>query len=208
MPAAAQNAFVSTIDAARRIAPQTGIALNVRAGEHLRITDPEGEQVADVFAFNSDDFDEWLSSGRSLDYAGSLYLTTGHQLYSNRSRPMLTIVDDTVGRHDFLLTPCSAEMFRILYGTEEAHPSCFDNLSRALSRYGVPPDRIATTFNVFMNVDVASDGRIRVLPPRSKAGDHLTFRAEIDLLVGITACSAEQSNNGTFKPIDVEVFAA
>ena len=58
---------------------------------------------------------EWLSSGRTIDYANTIYLTTGNILYSNRSRPMWTIVEDTVGRHDFLLTPCSLEMFRILY---------------------------------------------------------------------------------------------
>ena len=33
------------------------------------------------------------------------------------------------------------------------------------------------------------------------------FRAEVALVAGVTACSAEQSNNGTFKPIDIEVIA-
>ena len=71
---------------------------------------------------------EWLSSGRTIDYANTIYLTTGHTLYSNRSRPMWTIVEDTVGRHDFLLTPCSPETFTILYKTTGHHPSCFENL--------------------------------------------------------------------------------
>ena len=44
-------------------------------------------------------------------------------------------------------------------------------------------------------------------PPRSRAGDYLLLRAEMDLVVGVTACSAELSNNGSFKPIDVEVIA-
>jgi uncharacterized protein len=29
----------------------------------------------------------------------------------------------------------------------------------------------------------------------------------MDLLCGLTACSAEGSNNGTFKPIDWEIIA-
>jgi uncharacterized protein YcgI (DUF1989 family) len=135
-------------------------------------------------------------------------LTTGHTLYSNRSRPMWTIVEDSVGRHDFLLTPCSPETFTILYKTTGHHPSCFENLWTNLALFGITPDAIPTTFNVFMNVVVLPNGELQILPPRSRAGDHLLLRAEMDLVVGVTACSAELSNNGSFKPIDVEVHAA
>ena len=77
----------------------------------LTVIDPKGEQVADLLAFNADDIDEVISSGRTLDYAESIYLTMGNSLYSNRSRVMLEIIGDTVGRHDFLLTPCSVDTF-------------------------------------------------------------------------------------------------
>jgi uncharacterized protein len=131
-----------------------------------------------------------------------------HILYSNRSRPMCTIIDDTVGRHDFLYTPCSPETFSILYKTTGHHPSCFENLVAALAPFGIAPDRIPTTFNIFMNVAVASSGALTIHPPRSKAGDSVTFRAEMDLIVGLTACSAELSNNRRFKPIDFEIVAS
>ncbi|MPZ50141.1 MAG: DUF1989 domain-containing protein [Dehalococcoidia bacterium] len=169
-------------------------------GQTLRIIDLEGEQVADLIAF-SPDGEEWLSSGRSIDYNGTLSFTKGHTLYSNRSNPMLTIVEDTVGRHDFLFAPCSPEMFERLYGFDRAHPSCFGNLARALEAFNIGPDRIPTTFNVFMNAVIDLDGSVKVLPPTSKAGDHFGVRAETDLIVGLTACSAEQSNNWRFKPI-------
>jgi len=162
-----------------------------------------GEQVSDVMSFARDDPAEYLSSGRTIDYANTIYLTAGHILYSNRSRPMWTIVEDTVGRHDFLLTPCSPEMFAILYKTTGHHPSCFENLAESLRPFGIRPDAIPTTFNVFMNVDVLPSGELRILPPRSRPGDRLVLRAEMDLIVGVTACSAELSNNGRFKPIDV-----
>lgn len=186
--------------------PQTGIAFRLARGQTLRIIDPTGEQVSDLVAFNADDGDEWLSSGRSIDYADTIYLTTGHVLYSNRSHPMLTIGEDRVGRHDFLLTPCSPETFQIIYDKHEYHPSCFENLWRNLAPFGIAPDRIPTTFNVFMNVAVGPDGKLSIGPPPSKAGDWTEFRAEMDLTVGVTACSAELSNNGSFKPIDVEVY--
>jgi uncharacterized protein YcgI (DUF1989 family) len=189
------------------LAPQTGTGLVVQRGELLKIIDPEGEQVSDLTSFARDDPAEWLSSGRTIDYANTIFLTAGHTLYSNRSRPMWTIVEDTVGKHDFLLTPCSPEMFAIIYKATGHHPSCFENLARGLEPFGIKPDAIPTTFNVFMNVDVLPAGELRILPPRSRAGDHLLLRAEMDLIVGITACSAELSNNGRFKPIDVEVHA-
>ena len=187
------------------LAPRTGVGFTVRRGDLVRVIDPTGEQVSDLVSFASEDPAEWLSSGRSIDYANTIYLTTGHTLYSNRSRPMWTIVEDTVGRHDFLLTPCSADTFRIIYGIDTPRPSCFANLAQHLAPFGIRPDMIPTTLNVFMNVVVGETGELTIGPPRSRAGDYLLLRAEMDLIVGVTACSAELSNNGTFKPIDVEV---
>ena len=189
------------------LAPQTGAGLVIARGQQLEIIDPQGEQVADLVSFARVDPAEWLSSGRTIDYANTIYLTTGHTLYSNRSRPMWTIVEDTVGRHDFLLTPCSPETFTILYKTTGHHPSCFENLSRGLAPFGIEPDAIPTSFNVFMNVDVLPSGELRILPPRSRRGDRIVLRAEMEMIVGVTACSAELSNNGRFKPIDVRVYA-
>ncbi len=186
--------------------PQTGAGFRVRAGQLLKIVDPKGEQVSDLISFSGSDPSEWLSSGRTIDYANTIYLSTGHILYSNRSRPMWKIVEDTVGRHDFLLTPCSPETFRIIYKKEGHHPSCFENLSRALSAYNISPDSIPTTLNVFMNVEVSPSGELRILAPRSRPGDHLLLEAEMNMIVGVTACSAELSNNGQFKPIDIEVY--
>lgn len=186
--------------------PQTGTGFLLKRGQLLKITDPKGEQVSDLTAFAQSDTSEWLSSGRTIDYANTIYLTTGHLLYSNRSRPMFKIIKDTVGRHDFLLTPCSPETFKLLYDQHDYHPSCFENLVRNLAAFGIEPDMIPTTFNIFMNVIVLPSGELRIDPPTSRPGDYITLRAEMDLIVGVTACSAEKSNNYKFKPIDVIVF--
>jgi uncharacterized protein YcgI (DUF1989 family) len=119
---------------------------------------------------------------------------------------MFTITSDTVGRHDFLLTPCSVEMFRIIYGHRGHHPSCFENLAKGFQPFGIDDHRIGTTFNIFMNVKVDPDGEIHVDAPLSQAGDHVDLRAEMDVIVGLTACSAEKSNNYAFKPIDFELY--
>ena len=188
-----------------RIAPQSGVAFRLRATEVLRIIDPMGEQVADLFAFAENDSACSLSSGRSIDYASKIYFSTGDLLYSNDSKPMFTILEDRVKRHDFLLTPCSQEMFEILYAHKGHHPSCFENLYRAFAEFGIKPEQIGTTFNVFMNVAVGTDGAVSVLPPTSKAGDFIELRAEMNMICALTSCSAENSNNGSFKPIDYEI---
>jgi uncharacterized protein len=189
-----------------RIPPQSGAAFKLRRGEVLRITDPFGEQVADLFAFKDGDSACSLSSGRSIDYASKIYLTTGDVLYSNDSRRMFTIGTDMVGRHDFLLTPCSQEMFEILYHHHGHHPSCFENLYRSLAEFGIKPEQIGTTFNVFMNVGVDTNGTVRVDTPKSKPGDYLELRADMNMICALTSCSAEKSNNGRFKPIDYEII--
>jgi uncharacterized protein YcgI (DUF1989 family) len=188
------------------IPPRSGASLKLARGEVLTVIDPQGEQVSDLVAYNAKDIEEYISSGRSIDYASRIFLSTGDILYSNRSNAMLTIVRDDVGRHDFSLTPCSKEMFRIIYKDELPHHGCQGNLERALAPHGVKPDRVPIAFNVFMNVDVNSEtGEIRVLPPLSKPGDSTSFRAEMDLIVGLTACSAGQSNNFRYKPIHYRV---
>ncbi|MBX9814838.1 MAG: urea carboxylase-associated protein [Proteobacteria bacterium SG_bin5] len=187
------------------IPPRSGTAFRLLAGQSLTVIDPRGQQVADLLAYNAEDLGEVLSSGRTLDYAETIRLTTGHRLYSNRSRVMLEIVDDMVGVHDFLLTPCSHETFDHFYPDLPRHRGCFGNLAEALAPYGVTPDMIPVAFNCFMNVPVAADGRLQVLPPLSKAGDHIRFVAHMDLVIGLTACSAPASNGGSFKPIDYRV---
>lgn len=184
------------------IPPRSGVAFLLKKGQQLTVTDIEGEQVADLVAFSQDDPAEHLSSGRTLDYNSRLYLSEGDILYSNRSSEMLTIGEDQVGCHDFLLAPCSAEMFRKIYGDDKPHEGCFGNLRDALSAYDIGPDAIPTAFNVFMNVPVSADtGELKVLPPKSKAGDFTRFVAQMDLIIGLTACSAGQSNNFSYKPI-------
>ena len=187
---------------AQTIAPRTGTAFTLDKGQRLTVIDPQGGQVADLLAYNRHDVREVISSGRTLDYASRLYLSSGDPLYSNRSNVMLDIVADDVGRHDFLLTPCSKDTFRIIYDDANPHQGCFGNLAQALAPWGIEPDAIPTAFNCFMNVPIDGvTGRFTVEPPLSKAGDRIVFWAAMDLVIGLTACSALQSNGGSFKPI-------
>ena len=135
-----------------RIAPQSGCSFKIKRGQLLRVVDPLGEQVSDLFAFDEHDHDCRLSSGRSLDYASRIYLTTSDILYANNSKPMFTIIEDTVGLHDFLLTPCSQEMFEILYKHKGYHPSCFENLLNSLKEHGISGYQISCNYPAGLSI--------------------------------------------------------
>jgi len=192
--------------AIKRIEPRSGIAFELSKGETLRVVDIEGQQVADLLAFSKDDQREVISNGRTFDYEETISLSLGNVLWSNRSRKMLAVTRDDVGKHDFLLTPCSEDTFKHFYPDKPVHRGCFGNLAEALSPWAIAPDDIPTAFNVFMNVPVADNGALEVDPPTGKAGDAIELRAEMDLIIGLTACSAYASNGGTFKPIGYEVL--
>ncbi len=189
-----------------KIPPQTGAAFILKKGQKLKVIDPLGKQVSDMVLFNAEDNREKISSGKTLDFEESILITKGNFLWSNRSRKMMEILEDTNGRNDFLLAPCSPETFQIMYNNPEYHPSCFENLYKNLEPYNIQPDDVPTAFNIFMNVQFDTHGKLSVLPPLSVPGDYVLFEAQMDLIVALTACSAEDSNGGSFKPIHYEIL--
>ncbi|MCP5041712.1 MAG: urea carboxylase-associated family protein [bacterium] len=187
--------------------PATGIRLELVCGQTLRIVDIEGSQVADVMAVSADAPGEWLSSGRTFDYNRTLFLTKGNVLYSNRSRALFTITEDTAGRHDFLFAPCSREMFSLEYGVTEHHSNCLENLAACFRREGLDEDRMPTPFNVFMHADIdPMTGAIEIRSPSSGRADYIDPLAARDVVVAVTACAAENTNGGRLKPIGVKVL--
>tara|TARA_R100001369_G_scaffold29172_4_gene52728 strand:+ start:217745 stop:218326 length:582 start_codon:yes stop_codon:yes gene_type:complete len=188
------------------IKKQTGAAFVLKKGQKLKVIDPQGEQVSDMVLFNLEDTREKISSGKTLDFEESILITKGNFLWSNRSKKMMEILEDTNGRNDFLLAPCSPETFQIMYKDPHYHPSCFENLYTNLEKFHIQQDDVPTAFNIFMNVQFSANGKLSVKPPLSKAGDHVLFQAQMDLIVALTACSAEDSNNGSFKPINYEII--
>lgn len=181
---------------------QTGTSFRLRQREELTVRSPTGEQVADLFCFSHDRPLDALSSGRSIDYNETVLFTTGHTLYSNAGVPLLEIIEDSCGRHDFLVTPCSLQMFHMLSHTQEYHPSCHENLCRAFAQLDRPPELISTTFNIFMNYEIDPSGKIHLRRPLNKPGDVVIFRACEDVIVGLTACADEATNGGSCKPIE------
>jgi uncharacterized protein YcgI (DUF1989 family) len=119
---------------------------------------------------------------------------------------MLTIVADDVGRHDMFYAPCSPEMYRMQYGMDD-HPNCLDNLSAALRAFGIDPVFPPQTFNFFMNVELDDEGRMTIAPPRSWPGAATVLRAEMDLVIALSACPGGTCNGGAPpRPVGFEVL--
>jgi uncharacterized protein YcgI (DUF1989 family) len=185
-----------------------GLGMRLNRGQLLRIVDVEGGQTGDLVCFSADG-KQRLSNGRTFDYGGKIYVSTGDVLWSDRSSPMLTIVADDVGRHDFLYAPCSIEMYRIQYGVTGYHANCHDNLCSAFRELGIEPEPLPSSLNFFMNASVATDGRLSLLPPKTRIGAAIVLRAEMDLLVAVSSCPASTCNAGApIKPLGLEILPA
>jgi len=187
--------------------PHTGLAIDIRKDHLLRITDIEGGQVVDLVSYSHQNPQEYLSSPRTMDLNSKFYFSTGDILYTDQSNPMWRITNDKVGRHCFIFAPCDQKMFEVSYGVTDPHPNCFDNLVQNLTPFGILPGQIFVPFNIFMNAGINQKGEIDIQPPRSKAGDFIELRAEMDMIVGISACSAYKANDFSFGPITLEIFS-
>jgi uncharacterized protein YcgI (DUF1989 family) len=172
------------------IPPASAHALRLARGDVLRVTDVDGSQVADLVAFNADDPDEHFSQGFTRANNDNAGVLVGDRLYSNVNTVMLTVVADTVGMHDMLFPPCSTFLYRHVFGVE-GKTGCREHLTIALEPYEIGFARVTDPFNVFMNTAIDEVGRMAIYPPRSSAGDYLELRAEMDLIVAVSACAAD-----------------
>ena len=184
------------------INPCTGIAIDVCKGEYITVIDVDGGQVVDFFAEIKDSADEFLSTGVTIDCNESLGLSVGDTIYTNKYNPMFKVISDDVGEHDLIHPCCRPEMFEFFYHNGEGHSNCFDNINGVLAkRYP-----IITPINLFMYTKIESNGRIAVLPPKSKAGDKVVLRAETDVCLGVAACSVSESSCNSGKCTAVKIM--
>ncbi|WP_138751963.1 DUF1989 domain-containing protein [Paenibacillus sinopodophylli] len=180
-----------------------GLGFRLEKGQIIKVTDLEGEQVADFVAFNADDYSERLDPGVTMDALHTMDIEPGDHLYSNKYKPILTVIADTVGKHDFINSACRSEMYEVLYN-KQGHASCYGNLSQALAPFHVPSPDQYYPFNLFMNTVIASSGQISVERPLSKAGDYIELRAEMDVIIAISACPCAESACNGFKCTAIE----
>lgn len=190
------------------IAPQSGQSFRVSRGDLIRIVDPKGQQVADLWAFATEGDLDWLSTSQTRNITERLFPLAGQSFYSMMAEPMLTLVEDaSPGPHDMLYPACDRALYD--HAGLPNHPNCRDNLLAALKREMVSVPVVPDPVDLFQNSPPQPDGRVDVLASINPPGGSVTLRAERDLLLVVTACSVDfhPTNGGQCTEIEVEVKA-
>jgi uncharacterized protein YcgI (DUF1989 family) len=184
-----------------------GRAYLMRAGQIAVITNLHGNQVVDAWAVAADDPSDVSSMDHTRSINSNIFVEKGMPVVSGRRRVMMTLIDDSASlSHDTLLCPCNVDLYRQL-GCECYHRSCADNFHEALAEAGRVVPFTPASLNLFMNVPVNADGSLERLPPASKAGDLVALKAEMDLLLVLSACPQDITviNGADRKPRDVAI---
>ena len=170
------------------IPARSGKAVSIREGQAVKVINTHGEQVVDTWAFNSGDISEFMSMDATRATLVKLRAEIGDSYYSNRRRPILTVIEDTTpGVHDTLMAACDNERYGLL-GCTEYHDNCSDNLRAGLKALGVEASWIPSPLNLFMNIPWTQEGALSFEAPVSKPDDFVVLRAEQDVIVAFSAC--------------------
>jgi uncharacterized protein len=188
-----------------QIEPGGRFSARLERGDTLRIIDLEGQQAVDFLAYAAELPVDRYNAANTMKINGSIYLGKGTKLYSDRAQVLLTIVDDTVGRHDTIGGCCSAWSNFARYGVKDS-PACHANFVAELARWSLSPADIVANVNFFMNVPVRQDGGMAIEPGLSKAGDYVELRAEMPVIAVLSNCPQRNNPAAGFGPTPIEVI--
>lgn len=190
--------------------PGTGKAIELLRGQVLRVEQIEGGQCVDFNCFNLHDYKESLHTGRTRTVHG-LHPTAGHFMWSAppRERAMAYILEDTANCNDVMFPRCSANLYEAVYGLP-VHTNCHDIQAEAQREYGLTPDDVHDSFNLFMRTGVRPDGELFIERQSSKPGDHIDLLALMDLLAVPNVCGADimRTSNFSIKPVRIAIYQA
>jgi uncharacterized protein len=197
----------------------TGTACTLKKGQRLRLT---GETIIDVVAFDLHDLDDRLDQATTKALQKKIFLTAGDRLLARSGKPLLAIVADSWrgGTHDLEKGMCSASAYAYQLQSrqgkleqqdaravrEAPNHGCWENLATALAPWKIAARDVPNPFNVFMTMAVDSDAnRLGMTRTRPTKPEHIEFEAEMDCLVGISACPDTMVGG---KPVGIVVYEA
>ena len=173
-------------------------------GERLRITDLHGQQAVDFLVYSAELPVDRYSATNTMKINGNIYIGKGTKLYSDRARVLMTVAEDTCGRHDTIGGCCSAHSNLVRYGVAET-PSCHGNFVAELAGWSLGPSDIVANVNFFMNVPVQQDGGMEITAGLSKAGDYVELEAECAVIAVLSNCPQRYNPASGFEPTPIEV---
>lgn len=189
---------------------RSGKAFEVKKGDLIRLTDLEGSQPIDFWAFKKSGKRvvrpfEFLSCEHTKPSIEKLYPHNGDAAYTNYRRPIVTVVEDnSPGQHDMQFAACDPTRYKEL-GHKGKHASCQDNFHKAAKSFGLKLPFTPQPWNLFTNFFINPDGSFTVKAPATKPGDNITLRAEMDAWIIVSACPQDLNDTCGGKPTDVQV---
>ena len=187
------------------IQPAEHWARVVPQGSRIRFIDIEGKQAIDFLCYNAHDPSERYNAADTMKYAGTIFLTKGHGIYSDMGHALFTIVEDTCGRHDTIGGCCSAESNQLRYDVPST-PNCRDTFLRGLAEHGLGKKDIVANLNFFMNVPVEHDGNMALVEGFSNPGDLIELQAEMDVLALVSNCPQTRNPVNAFTPTPIRII--
>jgi urea carboxylase-associated protein 1 len=176
----------------------------IAKGEVLRITDLEGRQAVDFLCYDAADPRERYSATNTIKVQGGIYIETGTVLYSDTGLKLMTVVADTVGRHDTIYGCCSNPNNLLRYGVHTTE-SCYSNFEAILARFGMGRSAIVGNINFFMCVPVESDGSAGVATSALQPGSYVELRAERDVIAVLSNCPQMHNPCNGYNPTPIRV---
>ena len=105
--------------------------------------------------------------------------------------------------HDTTLAACDVYRYERL-GARGYHKNCADNLRHAVAAAGLDVEGTPCPLNIWENAKIQPDGTQVIAPPVSAPGDYVVLRAELDLLIVLSACPQDMvpTNGADATPRD------
>ena len=177
----------------------------VKRGQVLAIKDTHGQQAVDFLCYDADNTSDRYSATNTVKIQGNVYVGNGTVLYADSGKPLLTVIEDTVGRHDTIYGCCSNPNNKLRYDVETTE-SCYTNFTQELQKHGMDVTSIVPNVNWFMSVPVLGDGSAGVAEAALKPGSYVKLRAECNVLAVLSNCPQMHNPCNGFKPTPIEVW--
>jgi len=177
----------------------------VKRGQVLTIKDTYGQQAVDFLCYDADNTADRYSATNTVKVQGNVYVGKGTVLYADSGKPLLTVIEDTVGRHDTIYGCCSNPNNKLRYDVETTE-SCYTNFTQELQKHGMDVTSIVPNVNWFMSVPVLGDGSAGVAEAALKPGSYVKLRAECHVLAVLSNCPQMHNPCNGYDPTPIEVW--
>ncbi len=195
-----------TIKTVYTLAPGESVGCSVTTGTTVRVVNPKGHQVVDLWAFVASDPTEYLSMAHNRTAHYTTRFQAGHVLVSNRFKKLLRFIEDTTdGFHDSFHAACSVQSYAH-FGSDQQHPNCEDNLQTALHGAGIAVQITPPSWNLFEKSFVDEEGLIHDVTTSAKAGDYVELYAEGGLYMVFSACRSTIGNIQGGNPAGAQIL--